>query len=85
MNHVMSPSITPTFLTVQELSDRIGLKPATIKRTKVDTVLLEGKHYVRPLGGRKLMFIWEAILEDMMKGYTSEVVIPMANGGKLRG
>jgi len=26
-----------------------------------DSVLLEGIHYFRPFGGRKILFIWEAV------------------------
>lgn len=85
MHAPMSHNSAPTLLTLQQLSERVGLKPETIMRTKVDTILLAGKHYVRPLGGRKLMFIWESIFEDMMKGYGADAVIPMANGGTLRG
>jgi hypothetical protein len=30
-----------------------------------DTVLLEGVHYFRPFGGRKILYIWERIERDM--------------------
>lgn len=46
-----------TFLTTQELSERIKYNPRTIRDRLVDSVLLEGRHYVRPFGRRKILFI----------------------------
>jgi hypothetical protein len=37
-----------------------------------DAVLLEGIHYFRPFGGRKILYIWEAIEKDMGKVETIE-------------
>ncbi len=75
-----------TYLTTEELSNRIKYDPRTIRDRLKDSVLLEGVHYIRPFGGRKILFIWEAIEQDMgslsMKnGYS----IPMANGGVCHG
>jgi hypothetical protein len=41
---------------------------------------------VRPFGGRKILFVWEAIERDMraMAG-VDRMAIPMANGGVLHG
>jgi hypothetical protein len=30
-------------------------------------VLLEGIHYFRPFGGRKILYIWDRIEKDMFK------------------
>ncbi len=54
-----------TYLTTEELSQRIRYTPATIRNQLKDNVLLEGRHYFRPFGGRKILFIWEAIERDM--------------------
>jgi hypothetical protein len=49
-------------------------------------VLIEGKHYIRPFGGRKILYIWETIEEDMLNAtHTSSLEIPMANGGVCYG
>jgi hypothetical protein len=32
-----------------------------------DSVLLEGVHYIRPFGGRKILYLWEKIQQDMAK------------------
>mgnify|MGYP000521809819 CR=1 FL=1 len=72
-----------TYLTTQELSDRIKYDVRTIRERMMDSVLIEGRHYFRPFGGRKILFIWEAIEEDMHK--VSVVSIPMANGAICHG
>lgn len=54
-----------TYLTTEELSARIKYDVRTIRERLKDSVLLEGRHYFRPFGGRKILYIWEAIEEDM--------------------
>ena len=54
-----------TYLTTEELSDRIKYDTRTIRERLKDSVLIEGLHYIRPFGGRKLLFIWEIIEEEM--------------------
>jgi hypothetical protein len=56
-----------TYLTTEELSDRIKYDPRTIRNQLKDSVLLEGIHYIRPWGGRKILYIWEIIERDMRK------------------
>lgn len=54
-----------TYLTTEELSDRIKYDVRTIRERLKDSVLLEGVHYLRPFGGRKILYVWETIEEDM--------------------
>ncbi len=54
-----------TYLTTEELSKRIKYDVRTIRERLKDSVLLEGVHYLRPFGGRKILFIWETIEKDM--------------------
>lgn len=56
-----------TYLTTQELSDRIRYDARTIRNQLKDSVLIEGVHYIRPFGGRKILYLWEKIEEDMCK------------------
>ena len=56
-----------TYLTTKELSERIHYNERTIRNHLKDSVLLEGVHYIRPFGGRKILFVWERIEEDMTK------------------
>lgn len=59
--------MSQTYLTTEELSKRIKYDPRTIRERLKDSVLLEGIHYVRPFGGRKILYIWEKIEKDMVK------------------
>lgn len=72
-----------TLLTTDELSARIKYDARTIRDQLKDSVLIEGVHYIRPFGRRKILYIWEVIERDMMD--TSRVVIPMANGDVCHG
>ena len=54
-----------TYLTTQELAERIKYDVRTIRDCLKDSVLLEGIHYIRPFGGRKILYIWEKIESDM--------------------
>ena len=74
-----------TYLTTDELSGRIKYDPRTIRERLKDSVLLEGTHYIRPFGGRKILYIWEHIERDMGSTSESAFAIPMANGGVCHG
>lgn len=56
-----------TYLTTAELSERIKYDARTIRNQLKDSVLLEGIHYIRPFGGRKILYLWEKIEADMFK------------------
>lgn len=56
-----------TYLTTGELSTRIKYDPRTIREQLKDSVLLEGIHYIRPFGGRKILYMWEVIEKDMIR------------------
>lgn len=73
-----------TYLTTEGLSERIHYDARTIRDRLKDSVLIEGIHYFRPFGGRKILYIWESIERDMFSG-ESVLSIPMANGGKCNG
>lgn len=78
--------MSQTYLTTDELSARIKYDVRTIRERLKDSVLLEGTHYVRPFGGRKILFVWEAIERDMRSTVgIDRVGIPMANGGVAHG
>lgn len=75
-----------TYLTTEELSMRIKYDSRTIRERMKDSVLLEGRHYIRPFGGRKTLYIWEHIENDMGKYSSADAnAIPMAGGGVLNG
>lgn len=85
--------MSQTYLTTEQLSGLIHYDARTIRTRLKDAVLLEGVHYIRPFGGRKLLFIWEAIQRDIglssshqapspSSGHTA---IPMASGRVANG
>ncbi len=71
-----------TYLTTEELAERIKYDVRTIRERLKDSVLLEGRHYFRPFGGRKILYNWEVIEKDMTSTTlaTRNSAIPMANG-----
>ena len=56
-----------TYLTTEELSERIKYDHRTIRNSLKDSVLIEGVHYIRPFGGRKILYLWEKIEKDMAR------------------
>lgn len=75
-----------TYLTTEELSERIKYDVRTIRQQLNDSVLLEGKHYIKPFGRRKILYLWEAVEEEMLSGrHVGEMDIPMANGSVCHG
>lgn len=75
-----------TYLTTDELSARIKYDSRTIRDRLKDSVLLEGRHYIRPFGGRKTLYIWEHVEADMkLVSSAGTHAIPLANGGVLHG
>jgi hypothetical protein len=62
-----APTETCTYLTTEELAAKIKYDVRTIRDRLKDSVLLEGRHYIRPFNGRKILFIWETIQADMMR------------------
>lgn len=65
--------MSQTYLSTEELSERIKYNPRTIRTRLKDSVLIENVHYIRPFGGRKILFIWERIEEDMCKPAFSKI------------
>lgn len=75
-----------TYLTTEQLATRIHYDVRTIRDRLKDSVLLEGVHYIRPFGGRKLLFVWETIERDIGTASCIQApMIPMANGGLAHG
>lgn len=74
-------------LTTDELSARIKYDVRTIRERLKDSVLVEGVHYFRPFGGRKILYRWDAIQRDMTRAPLTQSMtmsgIPMANGSML--
>lgn len=74
-----------TFLTTVQLAERIQYDVRTIREQLKDSVLIEGVHYVRPFGRRKILYIWETIENEILNSKSLAFGIPMANGGVCHG
>jgi len=75
-----------TYMTTEELADKLRYDPRYIRNCLKDAVFLEGVHYIRPFGRRKILYIWEAINRDLTRSSKKDVLgIPMANGGVCHG
>ncbi|MCA2422283.1 hypothetical protein R7Q39_24750 [Vibrio sp. 947] len=64
-----------TYLTTSELSERIKYDSRVIREQLKDSVLFEGVHYIRPFGGRKILFIWERVEEEMLNGISYQSLL----------
>lgn len=56
------------YLTTEELASHIKYDVRTIRESLKDSVLFEGVHYIRPFGGRKILYIWDRIEDEMLNG-----------------
>lgn len=78
--------MSQVYLTTEELSARIKYDARTIREQLKDSVLLEGVHYIRPFGGRKILFIWDVIEQEMLgHSANNSLSVPMARGGVCHG
>jgi hypothetical protein len=73
------------YVTTNELSKLIKYDSRTIRERLKDSVLIEGVHYIRPFGGRKILYIWDTIQKDMVKFSKNTMAIPMTRGGVAHG
>ncbi|KEK26523.1 hypothetical protein [Shewanella xiamenensis] len=75
-----------TLLNAKELSQRIKFSVAYINHSLKDSVFIEGIHYIKPFGGRKIFYIWEEIeIELFRKTERSKIVVPMTRRGVCHG
>lgn len=72
-----------TYLTADELAGRLKYNSRYVTNVLRTQCFQEGRHYVRPFGGRKILYIWENIESDMYTDVNQS--IPMANGGVCNG
>jgi len=76
-------NMTTTLLTAHQLgSTKLPYTPRHINEYLKDRVFLEGIHYVRLPGSRRIFYVWETIQRDFVSSTTG---VPMANGGMCHG
>ena len=75
-----------TYLSAAQLAQRIPFSKRYIAEVMKDSVFEQGVHYIRPFGGRRVVYLWEPIEELLLTTKQSESVgIPMAGGGVCHG
>lgn len=67
--------MSQTYLTTKELSLVIKYKQRTIRERLKDSVFFEGIHYIRPFGGRKVLYIWEKVEEEMLNDVSNNSLV----------
>ena len=78
--------MSETYLTTEQLAERIHYDIRTIRDRLKDSVLLEGVHYFRPFGGRKILYVWDAIERDMKLASAAQApLVPLSAGGAIHG
>jgi hypothetical protein len=74
-----------TFMTTEELAEKLRYDARYVRDYLKDSVLIEGVHYFRPFGRRKILYIWDAIEKDMFKNTGENLFIPLSRGGVCHG
>lgn len=64
----LEPAASAVYLTTDELAERIKYDARTIRERLLPHVFIEHRHYCRPFGGRKILYIWANIEADMLAG-----------------
>ena len=68
-------------LTAKELAARIKFSANYINSKLRDSVFIEGKHYIRPFNGKKILYIWEEVEAELYQSATRNAAyIPLAAG-----
>lgn len=65
------------YLTTEELSCRIKYDSRYIREHLKDRVFKKDIHYIKPFGGRKILFVWNEIEKILTTSYKEEN--PMKN------
>jgi len=75
-----------TYMTAAQLAEVIPYHKKYINDSLKDTYLFEGVHYIRPFGGKRVLYIWEEVEKTIFTTSieNSSDVIPMMNGGACR-
>tara|TARA_R110000772_G_scaffold101674_4_gene202217 strand:- start:4698 stop:4928 length:231 start_codon:yes stop_codon:yes gene_type:complete len=72
-----------TYLTTEQLSEKIHYNTRTIRNELIDSCLFEGIHYIRPFGRRKILFIWENIEQDMLNLLNDTIAMPLTSNKQV--
>lgn len=74
------------YITTEELAKKIKYDARYIRNSLIDSVFIEGIHYIKPFGRRKILFLWDKIEKEMLQSSLDVApVIPLRAGGVLHG
>ncbi len=74
-----------TYLSPEMMSERLPYSTRHIREYLKDRIFVEGYHYVRTPGGRRLLFIWERCEEVLSGDAAAADRIPLTAGGFVNG
>lgn len=79
--------MSKSYISAVELATKIPYHPKYINDKLKDRYLFEGKHYVRPFGGKRVLYIWEEVEKALFNTSvdSTDGAIPMMSGGVCRG
>jgi len=72
-----------TYMTSEQLAEKLSYTTRYVRNVLTPEVFIEGRHYVRPFGRRRILYLWENIEADMFENLAPEIL--MANGEKCHG
>lgn len=70
-----------TYISVNEAARRLNFSARYFRNIVLRRDLVEGTHYIRAFGGRKILILWDALEEELLKTSEQLAAIPMASGG----
>jgi hypothetical protein len=74
-NKMVIQIMSQTYITTEQLAERIHYHPRTIRVELLNKHLFEGIHYIRAFGRRRYLFIWEEVEKTMCQ--QSDIAIKM--------
>jgi len=56
-----------TYLSPAQVAERLGFSTRYFRNVVLRDRLVEGVHYCRPFGGRKILLVWEEVEAELMR------------------
>lgn len=74
-----------TFFTSAQLAKQLHYSERHVREYLKVRHFIEGVHFIRLPGSRRILYIWETIANDLLIHARNANTIPMANGGVCNG
>jgi len=56
-----------TYLSPAQVAERLGFSTRYFRNVVLRDRLVEGVHYCRPFGGRKILLVWEEVEAELLR------------------